>query len=269
MPQSLLNKTALITGASRGLGREIALTLSRAGADLALCAAHPFTFPAGPTKLSTHVEDLSDPDAPPRLIDTVLAAHGRIDILVNNAAVQGPIGSLESVDFAQWRAVFDVNFFAPARLCQLVIPHMRQRGGKIINLSGGGAAFPRPHVSAYGASKCALVRLTETLAIELKSDRIDVNAVAPGPMNTRMLEEVLAAGRSAVPLEFDAAEKRRRDGGAPLENAAELVAFLASSASDGLTGRLISAVWDDWKSLADRRDEIAATELYTLRRVTK
>ena len=267
--QALLNKTALITGASRGLGREIALAFSRAGADLALCARHAFDCAGATTKVTTHVADLSDVQACAPLIDAVLSAHGKIDILVNNAAIQGPIGSLETVRFAEWQSVFNVNLFAPARLCQLVIPRMQQTGGKIINLSGGGAATPRPHVSAYGSSKCALVRLTETLAIELKSARIDVNAVAPGPMNTRMLDEVLEAGRSAVPLEFDAAEKRKREGGAPLEKAAELVTFLASPASDGITGRLISAVWDEWKSLARRRDEIEGTDLYTLRRVVK
>jgi NAD(P)-dependent dehydrogenase (short-subunit alcohol dehydrogenase family) len=269
MTRPLLGKTALITGASRGLGRAIADALRHAGADVALCACHAFTVAAGESKTTTHVADLSDPDVPKTLIDEVLAAHGRIDILVNNAAVQGPIGSFDSVDFTRWQSVFNVNLFAPARLCQLAIPQMRQRGGKIINLSGGGAASPRPHVSAYGSSKCALVRFSETLAVELKSDRIDVNAVAPGPMNTRMLDEVLEAGQSAAPLEFDAAEKRKRDGGVPPGKAAELVTFLASPASDGITGRLISAVWDDWKSFADRREEIADSDLYTLRRIAK
>ncbi len=220
----------------------------------------------GATKITTHVADLSDPRTPRRLIDEVIAAHGRLDILINNAAVQGPIGPFESIDLEQWSDVFAVNFFAAARLIQMAVPFMRAGGGKIINLSGGGAASPRPHVLAYGASKCALVRLTETLAIELKHCRIDVNAVAPGPMNTRMLDEVLAAGPGGAPLEFESARQRKQTGGASPEKAADLVLFLSSPASDGITGRLISAVWDDWKSL--RAQDLEGTDLLTLRRVT-
>ena len=145
---------------------------------------------------------------------------------------------------------------------------MRRRGGgKIVNISGGGATSPRPDFSSYAAAKCALVRLTETLAEELKEDRIDVNAVAPGAMNTRMLDELLSAGPDAAPREFADALKRKREGGTPPDKAAGLVAMLASSLSDGITGKLISAVWDDWEQLPQRREELKKSELYTLRRV--
>jgi len=114
---------------------------------------------------------------------------------------------------------------------------MKKRGGgKIINISGGGATGPRPDFSAYAAAKCALVRLTETLAEELKADHIDVNAVAPGAMNTRMLEQLLAAGPQAASREYADALRRRREGGTPPEKAAALVALLASSLTDGITG---------------------------------
>jgi NAD(P)-dependent dehydrogenase (short-subunit alcohol dehydrogenase family) len=262
----MIGKTALITGASRGLGQAIARTFIDLGVNVALSAKHAFPAPSGKTRITTHLADLSDPREPDRLVTEVLTAHKQIDILVNNAAMQGPIGAFESVDFEQWSDVFALNFFAAARLVQLVIPHMKMTGGKIINLSGGGAASPRPHFSAYGASKCALVRLTETLSLELKANRIDINAVAPGAMNTRMLEETLRAGPNAAPLEFAAAQQRKERGGDPPEKAAELVAFLASSASDGTTGRLISAVHDDWQNL--RAGDLRDGELYTLRRVT-
>jgi 3-oxoacyl-[acyl-carrier protein] reductase len=146
---------------------------------------------------------------------------------------------------------------------------MRRRGGgKIVNISGGGATSPRPDFSAYGASKCALVRLTETLAEELREEKIDVNAVAPGAMNTRMLDELLIAGPDAAPREFADAIKRKREGGAPPEKAAALVALLCSSLCNRITGKLISAMWDEWEKLPQRRAELAAGELYTLRRVT-
>jgi NAD(P)-dependent dehydrogenase (short-subunit alcohol dehydrogenase family) len=164
--------------------------------------------------------------------------------------------------------VFDVDFFAAARLSQLAIPEMRKSGGgKIINISGGGATGPRPDFSAYACAKTALVRLTETLAQELKDAKIDVNAVAPGAMNTRMLEETLAAGPHGASREYAAAVERAKSGGAPPERAAELVVFLASSASDGITGRLISAGWDDWAKLREHREKLAGSDIYTLRRI--
>jgi len=212
--------------------------------------------------------DLADPSDIDRGIKVCLREFDGIDILVNNAAIQGPIGPLECNDWQQWRQAFKVNLFAPARLCQLLIPALRRRGGgKIINLSGGGATSPRPDFSSYAAAKCALVRLTETLAQESSGDRIDVNAVAPGAMNTRMLDEVLAAGPDAAPREFAQALKRKRDGGASMEKAVGLVAMLASSLSDGISGKLISAVWDDWERLPAQRDALSKSEIYTLRRI--
>ncbi len=274
----LIGRTALVTGASRGLGLEVASQLARAGSDVVMVARDPTALGAAreqvqrdhPTRrILSHSTDLSDPAALGLLIDAVAADVPTIDILVNNAGVQGPIGPLDKVDFAAWREVFQTNLFAPARLAQLLIPGMRAsgRGGKIINVSGGGATGPRPDFSAYAASKTALVRLTETLAEELKADAIDVNAIAPGAMNTRMLDELLAAGRDAAPREYDAAVQRASKGGVPPAKAAELVVFLASPASDGITGRLISAVWDDWVNLPSRGDELTKSDVYTLRRI--
>jgi NAD(P)-dependent dehydrogenase (short-subunit alcohol dehydrogenase family) len=144
----------------------------------------------------------------------------------------------------------------------------RHGGGKIINLSGGGAAAPRPYFSAYAASKAAVVRLTETLAEELKDENIQVNAIAPGAVATRMTDEILAVGDAAGPRAVSQALATKRDGSTP-DNAADLAVFLASEASGYLTGRLISAVWDDWRSFPMRLDQIMATDLYTLRRVTE
>jgi NAD(P)-dependent dehydrogenase (short-subunit alcohol dehydrogenase family) len=280
MKYTLLNKTALVTGASRGLGAAIALRLARDGASLALVARDAVTLEsllprlreakvAQAQQFRFFPADLSQERQLRGVAQGVMNEMGDVDILVNNAAVQGPIGAMDAVDWVAWRAVFDVNLFAPALLSQLLIPAMRSRGGgKIINLSGGGANGPRPDFSAYAASKCALVRLTETLAEELKSQRVDVNAVAPGPMNTKMLDEVLAAGPSAASREYAAAVERKRAGGAPPDKAADLVAWLASPASDGITGKLISAVWDDWEAFPKRRAELTGSDLYTLRRVT-
>jgi 3-oxoacyl-[acyl-carrier protein] reductase len=150
-----------------------------------------------------------------------------------------------------------------------VLPIFRRQGsGKIVNLSGGGATAPLPRFSAYSAAKAAVVRFTETLAQETLGSGIDVNSVAPGALNTRLLDEVLAAGPKRAGEDFyRRALKQKEEGGSPLERGADLCTFLLSDQSNGITGRLLSAVWDSWGLLPQRRALIENTDIYTLRRI--
>jgi NAD(P)-dependent dehydrogenase (short-subunit alcohol dehydrogenase family) len=135
-------------------------------------------------------------------------------------------------------------------------------------LSGGGATSPMPMISAYAASKAGIVRFIETIAGELRDYHIDVNAIAPGALNTRMLDEILVAGPEKVgQAYYDRCLKQRDSGGAPMENAAQLAVFLGAPLSDGITGKLISAVWDPWEDLPQHLNELNATDIYTLRRI--
>ena len=202
-------------------------------------------------------------------MESALAALPAFHGLVNNAGIYGPQGLLEETDWQDWVRTIETNLYGTAFLCRAAIPVMRKLGyGKIVNLSGGGASGPLPRFSAYAASKGAIVHLTETLAHELKGSGIDINALAPGPLNTRLLDQVLAAGPQKLgPDIYDKALKQKKDGGAPPERGAALCAYLLSDASDGITGRLLSAMWDGWETLADHRAEVASGDIYTLRRV--
>jgi NAD(P)-dependent dehydrogenase (short-subunit alcohol dehydrogenase family) len=144
-----------------------------------------------------------------------------------------------------------------------------QRHGKIINISGGGAAYPRPYFSAYATSKAGVVRFTETIAEELKEYSIDCNCIAPGALNTRMLSEVLNAGIKSVGYNYyERAMTQKLSGGDSLKDAAELCTYLASDKSDGLTGKLISARWDKWRDdIPEHIEEIKNSDIYTLRRI--
>jgi 3-oxoacyl-[acyl-carrier protein] reductase len=269
----------LITGASRGLGAAIARLFWREGASVCLCArdARALAGVRGELEQSgrsgqkclLEAGDLADPSMPSRVIERICSELGGVDVLVNNAAVQGPIGPLWENDLAEWMRCLDLNLRVPAALCAAVIPSMKAPGGgKIINISGGGATSPRASFSAYATSKTALVRLTETLAHETREMKIDVNAVAPGAMPTRLLAEVVAAGpERAGSQEFAQAQRHGEGGQEVIDRAAQLCLFLASPASDGITGRLISARWDPWERLAEHREELLDSDIYTLRRI--
>jgi 3-oxoacyl-[acyl-carrier protein] reductase len=213
--------------------------------------------------------DVSNPASCAAIVGRAQELLPDLAILVNNAGVYGPMGLIEDVDWDEWVEAIQINLFGTVMMCREVIPVLRRRGyGKIINLSGGGATAPLPRISAYAASKVAIVRLTETFAEELRDAHIDVNAIAPGALNTRLLDEVLDAGPAKVGQDFyDRSLKQRDQGGAPLEKGAALAVWLASAASDGITGRLLSALWDDWAGLPDKCEQLAKSDIYTLRRI--
>jgi 3-oxoacyl-[acyl-carrier protein] reductase len=276
----LRGRYALITGASLGLGAEITRHFVAAGASVMLCArgAGPLealraelspTLQAG-QQILTNVTDVAVQQDVAALFDTTLAAFPRLDILVNNAGVYGPMGRLEETDVGDWVQALGVNLFGTVYCCHAVLPGMRRAGyGKIINLSGGGATAPLPHLSSYAAAKAAVVRLTETLALEAAEANIDINAVAPGALATRLLDAVTDAGPERVGADFHRRMlKVREDGGTPLAVGARLCVFLASAASDGITGKLISAPWDRWQDWPAHLEALRESDAYTLRRVT-
>ena len=276
LPTDLAGKNAIVTGASRGLGLAIAEAMGRTGANLllvarsaeALAEARERALAAGAPQASIFAVDLQEDSAPEAILTEARRIWPRLDILINNAAIVGPIGKLWENDWDEWRRAISINLLSPAALCRLAVPWMAGTGGgAIINISGGGATKPRPHFSAYATAKAALVRFSETLAEEAASRGIRVNCVAPGAMNTAMLDAVLQSSPEAAGAEFAQAEKQAREGGAPPELAASLCVFLASDRSAGITGKLISAVWDPWRDLAGHANDLRNSDIYTIRRI--
>jgi len=273
----LENRVAIITGANRGLGEAIARAFAKAGAGLVLTARDGALLqkvaedlPCGPgQKMEWIKADVSKAADIQAIRECAVREFGHVDILVNNAGVYGPIGMFEEADWQEWHDAININLFGTVAMSREVVPIMKGRQyGKIINLSGGGATAPLPRFSAYATSKAAVVRFTETIAEELASSHIDVNAVAPGALNTRLLDQILDAGPQRAGEDFYRRSlKQREEGGASLELAAELAVFLASAESDGISGRLISAVWDDWRNFPKNRERIQKSDVFTLRRI--
>ena len=276
----LLGKIAIITGANQGLGLEIARRYLAAGADLMLCArngelleracASLVALAEPGQKVIAQVADVSQENDVRAVVEATLSQLNGCHILVNNAGVYGPKGEIESIDWAEWVSALQINVLGSVLMSRAVIPHFkRHRYGKIIQLSGGGATNPMPRISAYAVSKAAIVRYAETLAEEVRGLGIDVNAIAPGALNTRMLDEILAAGPDKVGKSFyERSLQQKESGGAGLAKGADLALFLASPASDGISAKLISALWDDWEVWPTHLRELAVSDAYTLRRIT-
>ena len=279
MDKILLNKTALITGATQGLGKEIAIKLAEEGANLILCARNKDKLENIKTELEK--SKLSSQTILIKSIDVSLEKDIKsltkftfknfktCEILINNAGIYGPKGAFEKLNFKEWLKSIEVNFIGSAMLCYYFLPFFKKQNyGKIIQLSGGGATKPMPNISGYASSKAAIVRLVETLAEEAKSYKIDINSIAPGALNTSMLDEVLSSGPNKVGKEYyEKSLKQKLNGGESFDNAVNLVLFLASSQSDGISGKLISAIWDNWALWPEHKNILQNSDVYTLRRI--
>lgn len=268
---------AVITGPNRGLGQALASAFWLKGFSLCLVGRDRMALQdvdaALPRRTGQEVVltscDLSLPQSVQTLGQYLQTALPEVAVLINNAAVQGPIGTSWSNDFDAWQAAIQVDLLAPVSLCRAVVPGMISRGGgSIINLSGGGATAPRANFSSYATAKAGLVRFSETLAQETQPYGLKVNCIAPGAMKTAMLGEVLSTGATlAGQREFEIATKVFDEGGARMDRVTQLALFLASRGSDGITGKLISAVWDDWEHWPQHLQELNGSDAYTLRRI--
>jgi 3-oxoacyl-[acyl-carrier protein] reductase len=276
---SLKGRNAIITGGNQGFGLAIAEAYLESGANVFLCARNADLLERVRIRLSRYAErgqtvatleaDVSVLSDVERLFSKALSIFPHIHILVNNAGVYGPLGRIEDVDWAEWIKAMEINLLGSVLMCRSVVPHFRKnRYGKIIQISGGGATNPLPRISAYAASKAAIVRFIETLAEETRQDHIDINAIAPGALNTRLLDEILAAGPDRVGSSFyEKSLKQKSQGGTPLTRGTQLAVFLGSAVSDGITGKLISAVWDPWEELPSHLTDLQESDIYTLRRI--
>jgi len=271
----LENKKVIVTGGSLGIGLEVARQCAEEGAQLFLISRHEENLKKAITTISTnkhnHTYFCLDVSLPEKVKETTVEIeknYGRVDGLVNCAGIYGPIGKLDDIDPLHFKYAIETNLLGTFYMCHYFIPLLRKaKRGKIINFSGGGAAGPFPCFSAYATSKIGVVRLTENLSREFENDNIDVNAVAPGFVVTRLHQETVKAGDRAGKQFFDKTLQQIKEGGVPPEKAAKLTVFLLSSDSDGISGKFISAPWDPWEDknylLNIRKDK----DLATLRRI--
>jgi 3-oxoacyl-[acyl-carrier protein] reductase len=271
---TIRDKSVLITGAGRGIGKRLALGFAEAGARVGLLARSQAELDlakleieqagGNALRLRADVRDLEQLQA---AVDRMKVVFGGLDVLIASAGVQGPIGPLLSTKPKEWNETIEVNLIGVVNSCRAALPPMvEKRSGKIILVVGGGSGHTRPNFGAYSASKAAVVRFAEGLAVEVSDHNVQVNCISPGNVYTHMTDEILHAGEEkAGRREIEESEQVRITGGIPPEKQLQLALFLASERSNHISGKLIH-VNDDWKRF---ERENMKPELYTLRRVQK
>ncbi|MCU1492816.1 MAG: family NAD(P)-dependent oxidoreductase [Acidimicrobiaceae bacterium] len=270
---ALEGRRILLTGASHGIGSVAAAELARQGASLALVARNPGGLEDVVAKLAGGPHDVFAFDARDEVAwlsaAERIAPQGLLHGIVTAAAALTPIGSLGTWSVADFRATLDLNVTGTLLAVTTNLDALKAARGSVVTFSGGGATAPFVRFDAYAASKAAVVRLTENLAMGLRDDGVRANSVAPGFVVTPMHNETIAAGPETVGRDYYERTKRaiEEGGGDPPELAAELAAFLLSDASSGITGKLLSARWDPWRDGAFQERLRTEVDLATLRRI--
>jgi NAD(P)-dependent dehydrogenase (short-subunit alcohol dehydrogenase family) len=261
---------ALVTGGSRGIGRAVAVALAELGWQVTLLARDSAALEEALHALpggghGALAFDVADEEAWRRAAPEL----GDLAGLVCAAGVLEPIGPIGTYGAAEFRRALDVNLLGTMLAIKTCLPALRRSRGAVVTLSGGGATGPLPRFDAYAASKAAVVRLTENLAVELREDGVRVNSIAPGFVATEIHEATLAAGPELVGADyFERTRAELAGGGVPVTEAAELACLMLDRDQPAaFTGRLVSAQWDPWRDQEFLRRLGEEPELGTLRRI--
>jgi NAD(P)-dependent dehydrogenase (short-subunit alcohol dehydrogenase family) len=269
------NKIAVVTGGGSGIGFAAAKAFAGAGAQVIILGRQAGKLKAAQKKIQqlglceAYTVDVSKTEDVEKVFKALEKKFKHLDVLVNCAGIYGPIGAHHKNDLGLWKSALEINLFGTVNCVHSVLPVMlKQKAGKIVNLSGGGAVQPFPNFSAYAVSKAAVVRFTENLAEEYNHKNIQINAIAPGAVNTLFLDLVMKAGPENAGKEFyKKSLGQKQTGGDSPDLAAELIVWLASP-ENKLTGKLISAKWDPWRRLAKTKIALLNNNnRYTLRRI--
>lgn len=267
-------KNLLITGGTSGIGLEIIRKLADQNVNILTCARSKkklVQIKKEFKEIKIFKCDVSKESNVKKLFDFSKKNFKSIDIIINAAGIYGEIEKIENSNFKRWKKAIEVNFFGTYLICKYFIPLLKvSKVKKIINFSGGGAFNSFPNYSAYATSKAALVRFSETLASEVKKDKILVNCIAPGFVATPLHKATISAGSKKAGKKFLAFTKKKlKENSVPIEVPVKCVEFLISSKSKNLTGKTISASFDEWhtKKFQNKISSYNKSDIFTMRRV--
>jgi NAD(P)-dependent dehydrogenase (short-subunit alcohol dehydrogenase family) len=269
-----------ISGGTSGLGQAMVQHFVSAGKSVVFCSRSEESvnvtlrnlksLSTGNQLILGFSNDVSNRITTAEMFKKLEALKININVLICNAGVIGPISKFLENKIEDWEDSFNVNLYGTMNLVSEILPAMVSRKrGRIIHISGGGATSPLFGMSSYAASKAAAVRLIETLALEYQDSGVTLNSIAPGMLKTRLLDQMLDAGPERVGRNLFAKSKSKAEALTDTTSMVlDLVDFLASEASEGITGKLISAEWDNWADWSRHLPELRDSDVYTLRRIT-
>lgn len=270
-----MNRVALITGSSGTLGGLLAKSLIERGYSLILLSRNSKDIIK--LKINHKIQFLYyySLDALNEKLYSKLTKFlkknniNKIDLLINNLGAQQPIGNFFDTNIDDWINNINVNFLSHVRLIHTLKDFLLAgKNSLILNISGGGATSPRLNFSAYSCAKTALVRFSENLALELLDYKIRINAIAPGQINSKMMDEIICSGKSnAGEKEILEAHKIKQNNLDNLTKVIDLIFFLDSERGQSINGKLISAQWDNWSVWSTNENFLMSNDLYTLRRI--
>ena len=272
-------KNVIITGGSEGFGFEIAKYLVKKNYNVIICSRNKNKLNLADNELSKikvskdqiiylKKIDVSNKSQVKNFIKFCIKKLNRIDVLINNAGTYGAIKPFENTKWKEWVKAIDTNLYGSIYTIMFLLPILKkQKKGKIIQLAGGGATKSMENFSSYSVSKTAIVRFVESIALELKNYNIDINALSPGALNTNMLDQVLKVEKKIVGKKFYYNNLKIKKSKQNLFiKPLKLIDFLISDKSNRVSGKMISALWDNYKIWPKHIDKINNKELYVLRR---
>jgi len=265
----LEGKTIIVTGGNKGIGLEISKKIIKEGGYVFICSKNDNdNLKEYYGHYSFFKCDVSDEFQVHRFMNTINEKYNNVYGLVNCAGIYGPIGKTTIIDNHSILNTIKINLMGTINMCNSFINLIKNKKRKIVNFSGGGASGPFPNYSAYAISKIGIVKLTENLSIELSKDNIDINCIAPGFVATNIHKKTLEAGPHTAGKEFYEKTKEQLEGKSTSPKiAADLVIFLLSEESNGISGKFISAPWDPWKEKNFQEELRNNKDLATIRRI--
>jgi len=277
---NLSKKVCILTGCTSGLGLNILLQLINKDMFIYGVSNNKNKIKALKKKLLNenysikkifiYKVDISNFTQVKNFVSKVKSKHKKIDILINNAGINGPMGKFENTNLKIWRKAFNVNFFGSLYFYKNILPIMKEnKYGRIVQISGGGATSPFPMFSSYASSKAAIVSLSENLSKEInKKENITINSIAPGTLNTNFTKIKLKAGPSKIgKVHYNFLKKITKTGGDNFSDPVELCLQLIDE-KNKINGKIISAKWDNWKKFLYFEKKINSCDIFTTRRLT-
>lgn len=262
----------VVTGSSSGIGRALTEHLLSRGHNVwGIARSNQTASDTQPgASFRSSQADVSNWTQVTKAAAAVSQAWPHLDGLVLCAGIQGEISPALTADPERWSQTVRTNLdgtYFPLRAFHPLLQRAPRRA-KVVCFSGGGGTKARVNFSAYGVAKTGILRLVETIAAETRDTSLDINAIAPGAINTRLTDEVIALGPTVVgQAEYDTAVKQKATTSDALVKTIGLVDWLLSAESDRISGRLLAAVWDPWATLGHHAEALARSDVYTLRRI--